>query len=188
VTRQEFIDDVTTWSELLQFCYDEDYDTDDIYSSDSRDDYINDQLMDWARNDSWREMLETLRDLEDGDGYDYYRHDDYDDWIGLCDGDGEFDSYKNAVLEWMDENEYWPDDDDEEEEDEEYDDEEEAPPADDDESFEEDDEDDFDVEDEDCSVGEMFAASVHCIRAIAQEEINAAKELDMAFISFVTKA
>lgn len=186
MTRQEFIDDVTTWSELLQFCYDEDYDTNDIYTSEQRDDYINDELMDWARNDSWRDMLDALRALEDNDGYDYYRHDDYGDWIGLDDGDDEFDDFKDNVLEWMDENAYWPDDEEDEGE-EEYDDEEEAPPADDEDSAN-DDEEDFDIEDEDCSVGEMFAASVHCIRAIAQEEIEAAKALDRAFISLVTEA
>ena len=74
-------------------------------------------------------------------------------------------------------------------EEDEYDDEEEAPPVDDeDDEFSDEDDDDFDVEEEDCSFGEMFAASAHCIRTIAQEEIDEAKEQDKAFLSFVRTA
>ena len=189
MTRDEFIEDVTTWSELLSFCSDEGYETDDIYTSEDRDDYIDEDLVEMARNDSWRDVLSTLRDLEDDDGFEYYRRDDWNGWVGLSDGDDEFDSYKENVLEWMDDNGYWPGDEEDDDEEDEYDDEEEAPPVDDeDDEFSDEDDDDFDVEEEDCSFGEMFAASAHCIRTIAQEEIDEAKEQDKAFLSFVRTA
>lgn len=190
MTRQEFIDDVTTWDDLVAFCSEEDYDLEDIYSAEQRDDYINEDLVEMARYNGWRDLLETLNDLSNGDGYDYYRRDYNGDWVVLEDNDEEFNDLKGYVIEWMDENNYWPDDEEDGDE-EEYNNEEEPPPAEEDEFDDDDDDDvddDIDIEKEDCSVHEMFAASVHCIRAIAQEEIDSAKERDMAFVSLVTKA
>lgn len=114
MTRQEFLDDVCSFDELRDFCYDNDCTIcDDIYDDDSKDDYINEHLSDMADDaDSWQSLYRTLEDIPTG--YDYYRLDDYGDFNGLDDDD--FEDYKNDVLEWMDDREYWEEDEDPEEE------------------------------------------------------------------------
>ena len=64
MTRNEFIDNITEWSELIDLCseYGCSY-CDDVYSEYSRDEMINDELVDMARNcDDWTELLNTLRE------------------------------------------------------------------------------------------------------------------------------
>lgn len=96
------------------FCYDNDCGIcDDIYDDESKDDYINEHLSDMADDaDSWQSLYRTLDDIPTG--YDYYRLDDYGEFNGL--GDDDFEDYKDEVLEWMDDNEYWDEDEDDEEE------------------------------------------------------------------------
>lgn len=169
MTRAEFYENVTTWWDLKNFCSDEQCDIcDDIYDEEGRDDYINDCLMDWARNDSWTELLSRLEDIPTG--YDYYRYDDYGEWEGLVDGD--FDEIRDEVAEWMDDNGYWDDDEEEadDEDEEPIDDEEEEPP----------------VEDEDCSLGELFAASATRVQSIAEEELAKAREEELAFATLMS--
>lgn len=130
MTRNEFLNNVTTWGELIDFCNDEGCDyCDDIYSEESRDETINDYLVDWARNESWQDLFSRLDNIETG--YDYYKEDDYGDWVGLSDDD--FDDYKDDVLRWMDDNGYW-DEEDEYLEDEEFTDDEEVSDSDGDDS------------------------------------------------------
>lgn len=111
MTRQEFIDDICTWSDLISFCYDEDCDIcEDIYSEDSRDDYINEHLVEWAQDYSWEDLYSKLDEIPDG--YDYYRLDNYGDFE--CADDEMFDDYKDEVLEWMDNGGWWEDEEEEE--------------------------------------------------------------------------
>lgn len=169
MTRAEFFENVTSWWDLKDFCSDEQCDIcDDIYDEGSRDDYINECLIDWARNDSWTELLSRLEDIPTG--YDYYRYDDYGEWEGLVDGD--FDEIRDEVAEWMDDNGYWDDDEEEadDEDEEPIDDEEEEPP----------------VEDEDCSLGELFAASATRVQSIAEEELAKAREEELAFATLMS--
>ena len=113
MTRAEFIDTVNEWWELIDFCSDEDCDIcNDIYSDDERDDYINQRLSDIAGNaGDWRSLRDELYDITTG--YDYYLYNDWTDWIGLTDED--FEDYKQQVLLWMDNGDWWEDEDDEEE-------------------------------------------------------------------------
>lgn len=177
MTRAEFYENVTTWWDLKNFCSDEDCDIcNDIYDEEGRDDYINDCLMDWARDDSWSELLARLEDIPTG--YDYYRYNDYCEWEGLDDGD--FDELRDEVAEWMDENGYWDDEEEEQEDDEEepFDDEEDAPYI--------DPEDAEPIDDEDCSLGELFEGSVARIHAISEEELEAARETERALQDFLS--
>ena len=116
MTRQEFIDDVTTWGELLNFCANEDCDLcEDIVDPGYVDEYVNDSLVDWACNNDWRSLLGILNNVDDNSGYDYYRYDDYE-YVPVDDDRDLFEEYKDSVLEWMDDNDYWPDGDEDEEE------------------------------------------------------------------------
>lgn len=166
MTRQEFIDNVTTWSELLDFCYNEDiYFCEDVYTEDAKDDYFNDMLVDMARDaGSWRELYDRLEEIPTG--YDYYIRDDYGDFEGADDDD--FDSRYEDVLEYMDDNEYWDDDEEEEVEEE---------PAPDD----EDPEDEEPVEEEDVSIAELFTtcnSKLQKIDADTEAAARAAEEED----------
>lgn len=166
MTRQEFIDNVTTWSELLDFCYDEDIDfCEDVYTEDAKDDYFNDMLVDMARDaGSWRELYDRLEEIPTG--YDYYIRDYYGDFEGADDDD--FDSRYEDVLEYMDDNEYWGDDEEEEVEEE---------PAPDD----EDPEDEEPVEEEDVSIAELFTtcnSKLQKIDADTEAAARAAEEED----------
>lgn len=120
MTRQEFIDDVTTWWELIDFCNDEGCDICEyVYSSDVYDDIINEDLQERVNHESWQSIYDWLEGLPTG--YDYY--DTYDDYVGL-DDNWDFDRYKEDVLEWADnDGAIWDEEPEEEEEGEELDDE-----------------------------------------------------------------
>ena len=114
MTRQEFIDDVTTWSELLDFCYDNESDIcEDIVSFDTMDEEVESDLREEVGNRSWRDIRDLLCDIDTD--YDFFRRNGILDYYPL-DNHGDFDEYKDAVLDWMDDNGYWDDDEDDEEE------------------------------------------------------------------------
>lgn len=165
MTRQQFIEEVADWYELIDFCNDEGCGyCDDVYSEESQDDYINEQLVDMARNaDSWSELLDALNDIITG--YDYYRRDDYGEWYGL--DDYEFNEYKDDVLGWGDDNDIW-----EEEE-------EEEPLPD------EDDEDDDFVVDEPMSIGELMGVCSSQLQQIGTDKQAKEAADDEAFEVFV---
>lgn len=113
MTRNEFLENVTTWEDLNAFCYNEECDIcEDVYDEVSRDEYIDSCLMDWACNDNWQDLYNRLSNIPTG--YDYYRDNGYGDWSCLDDED--FDAYKRDVLEWGSYNGVW----DAEEEDEDF--------------------------------------------------------------------
>lgn len=155
MTRQEFIDEVNSFGDLIDFCNDNDcYECENVYYQDSFDDYINDCLSDWARNDGWRDLRDRLNDIPTG--YDWY---DIENLCGLDDDD--FDDYKDDVLSWADDHDVWdePDDDDEVVDD----------------DFEigeaiEDDDDDYEEPEDGCSFEELFAASSSTIQRVSTDE------------------
>lgn len=114
MTRQEFIDDVVDFSDLINFCNDYGLsECEDIYDDYDRDEMINERIVDWAREESWQELRSVLNRLEEGSGYEYYRYnDDYDEWVGLDDDD--FEDIKNDVLVYMDDEGLWDEDEEEE--------------------------------------------------------------------------
>lgn len=170
MTRAEFLDEVTSWYDLIQFCQENRCDLcDDIYDDESKDDYINEQLVDWAREDGWYDLWRRLDNIPTG--YDYYSMDDYGEFSGLDDGD--FEDRKDEVIEWADDADFWEEDEEEVEDDEE-------------EFFiDEIDEEEQPIEDEECSLGELFASSVNSIKSIAESELEKAREEDLAFAALM---
>ena len=80
MTRAEFVDSVTTWWELRDFCDDIRCDImDGFMDSDSREEYIDESLVDMARNNTWREMLDALKNYDDESGYDSSDDEDEDE-------------------------------------------------------------------------------------------------------------
>lgn len=115
MTRQGFIDEITVWDELIDFCYNEECDIcEDIISNGSMCEAIEEELVDAAREYSWRELRDALNSIDTD--YDYYRREGVLSYYPVDDSD--FDDYKDDVLEWMDNGGYWDD----EEDDEDYDD------------------------------------------------------------------
>lgn len=140
MTRNEFLDNINSWWELIEFCNDEDCDVcEEIVDEDQKNDGVNADLCDEARRTDWKDIRNWLNDIPVG--YEYYRCDGMFDYVPMNNG-SDFQEYKDAVLEWMDDGGYW-------------DDEEEEYPEDviDDEPFEEDDEEDEEDE-EDGSIDE----------------------------------
>ena len=177
MTRAEFIDEVTEWWELIDFCNDnrcEDL-VENLYSEDARNEYIDDCLVDWAHDNGWRDLLDILRDYENEDGYDYYVYDEYyGRYVGATTDD--FRTYKDEVLRYADENDLFDAEEDEEEEESD--------------SYgrwgytDESNEDEEEVPDEDCSFTEMFAAGIGCVAAINSEAIRQAQEEERSFLEF----
>lgn len=104
MTRQEFVENVTSFGELIDFCQEEQIDTcDDIYDAE----YINDIIL-----ENIREMCdwEQIRDFISGipAGCDYYREDGYG---GYEDAGYYFEDYKHDVLRYMDDTASWDEED-----------------------------------------------------------------------------
>lgn len=114
--RQEFIDEVGCWGELIDFCNQEGCEgCEDIYSLGDRDYEIEEDLCEVVRDSSWREILDSLQAYDRDSGYDYYLKNDWGDFEGLNDYE-DFTSYKDDVLDWGDDNGIWDEDDEDEDE------------------------------------------------------------------------
>ncbi len=108
MTRQEFIDEITTWDELLDFCYEEDCTVCvDIISNTALHDRINEDLWDAVGERGWEDVRDLLDDIDLR--FDYYR---IDGRLSYMPADDDFDGYKDEVMEWMDNGEYWDADED----------------------------------------------------------------------------
>lgn len=105
MTRNDFLDNVTEWWELLEFCSYEECDIcEDIIDSDQLDGYVDEDIRN--TNYSWIGIRDSLSEIPTG--YDYYRVNGSFNYEGI-DAEGEFDSYKDRVLEWGDNNDVWED-------------------------------------------------------------------------------
>lgn len=118
MTRQEFIRDYqnASISDLVDFCYENglDYEVEDYYREDGFDDYVNDDIVDYVRNNGWRSAIEYGEDLPGG-GYDWYIYSD-GDWIGVDDNEQphQRDLFEN-ILSDCDDSDFWDYDEDESE-------------------------------------------------------------------------
>lgn len=101
MTRNEFINDIDTWWDLIDFCREEDCDVcEDVISDDDLSDYIEEDIENAAHDGmSWQEIRDRLNDLDTS--YDYYVNDGYMIYNGL-DNDDDFEEFKSNVLDWMD--------------------------------------------------------------------------------------
>ena len=97
MTRQEFVDDVTSFWDLIDFCNENGCDLcEDIVVQDAMDDWVWDDIRDW--NGSWESLADALSGITQGHEY-YRRHGSLDyEWM-----DGrDFEAYKADVLDWAD--------------------------------------------------------------------------------------
>ena len=176
MTRNEFIDNITEWYELKDFCNDFDCDVcEDIYDDDDYDDSVEEDIRDAIADYGWRDIRDFLGNLPSG--YYYYRRNSAFDYDGLDNDD--FEDYKEDVLEWGDDYGAW---DDEEEEDEEYAD------TDDDflDSLEEEPDEDETIEEEDFSIDDLIGMCSVVFVAIQNDEVEKQQEEDEAFAQLLS--
>ena len=175
MTRNEFIDNITEWYELKDFCNDFDCDVcEDIYDDDDYDDYVEEDVRDAVGECSWREIRDLLCDLPSG--YDYYRRNGNLDYDGMDNDD--FEDYKEQALEWGDDYGVWED---EEEEDEEY-----ADADDFLDSLEEEPDEDETIEEEDFSIDDLIGMCSVVFVAIQNDEEEKQQEEDEAFAQLLS--
>lgn len=161
MTRNDFLENITTFGDLKDFCDNEGCTLlDDVYDEASRDNYIDDHLVDWAREGCWRDLYNTLEVIPEG--YDWYRHGVYEDWCGLDDNE-DFEEYKNDVLYWADDNCIWDEDEEENEENVDSIDGEDNDPA----------------PEEDFSVGDLIGMCVVALDVIQSEDYRRAREEEL---------
>lgn len=161
MTKQYFINEVNSWSELMDVCYDEGCNCcDDVYDDEAYDETIDNQIMDWLESESWRDVLARLNDLPTG--YDYYTRDDWGEWHGV---DNDFDVYKSDVFDWFEDNGYWEDEAQEDNQEDDYDDYGEDEP----------------LEEEEISVAELFAVCKNKVQDAEKNKASEQQEKDAAF-------
>lgn len=127
MTRDEFINEVTTFDDLVCFCNTNGLEHIVEYIRDGEDyeNYLDELFRDMIYDYGWREARDQMNNV-DNDGYDWYET-SYGDWVSINEDDN-LDEYKDQVIEAMDRDEAWdepeePDQEpepEEEEEDDEY--------------------------------------------------------------------
>lgn len=111
MTRQEFIDDVQDFDQLMSFANDVWYNFEDVYYSQSYDDQIYEEI----QNDDncWQDIRDWLANLPDG--YKFYTQNAYGEWCGHDAEDIE--DLKEELLDWADDRgDVFDDEEDEDEE------------------------------------------------------------------------
>lgn len=116
MTRQEFVDGILDWGDLLSFCREYGYDcyVEDIYDSYTiRDEFIDSDIRDIIDYESWEFLRDCLDDVDlSGDYYEYRNRLEY-----YC-VDDDFDDYCEDVLRACDDDLFFESEEDEEEDEE----------------------------------------------------------------------
>lgn len=165
--REDFINEMVSFSDLCIFCDDERLSfCEDLMSEDVFYDWVENNLVEWARGETWTDLRDRLNHYDDISGNDYYIWDDYEDEYRPA-ADDDFDEIKQSILEYMDEEGRWDDygEDDEEDTDEQDDGEPDA-----------DSEDEPEFDTDGCSIGDLVEAGQSCIRVIHEEELELARQ------------
>ena len=165
MTRSEFWGQVNDWDELLSFCYDNDiYICDDIYTDNAKNDYINDNLSEYARDvNSWQNLLDILQSIPEDD--DWYILDEYGEFVAADECD--FSDRKELVSDEADNKDLWDYEEDDEDE----------------EPIEEECEEDEVSEEIETSFDELYKNEGLKLTPISQDKVNASKEekLEISF-------
>lgn len=104
MTRREFIENIETFDDLIQFCWDENLeDLIDVFSAEALNERVLEDIGDYG---DWRDVYNFLRRIPTG--YTWYTE-DWGDYTGVS--DEEFPRYKQTVLEAMDEDGVWDEED-----------------------------------------------------------------------------
>lgn len=101
--RQEFLNEITNWDELKDFCDEHECPTcDDIYDNDDKNAEIDWDISEYGSDYSWCSLRDLLNEIPVG--YVYYRKNAAFEWVPV---DDDFEEYKNYVCEYFDDHELW---------------------------------------------------------------------------------
>ena len=107
--RLDFINNVTDWRDIIEFCVNNDLDFHtNIYNNDELNDYIEDNLEELARDYYWTEVLNILQDIPQGLDFYIKEEDSFMEFSPARQSD--FDLIKNEILEYMDDVDGWDED------------------------------------------------------------------------------
>ena len=153
MTRDEFYNTIDSFSELKDFCVDNDLRTmEDVFSDDERDDYLYDVIHD--NNDYWADLRDWLNSIPTG--YDWWVRDNWDAWEGIDEDD--FPSWLDSVANEAEEEGVFDAEEDLEEDG--------CDPS----------EEDFEPPDEDFTISELFSESSAVFESLERDRIEAAAE------------
>ena len=103
MTRGEFVEQITSWPELLEFCYDNDCSVcEDIIPHERLAGNIAEDFTDYGDEYDWTDIRRWINDIDDDADY-YYRSGSFE----YESVDNQFDTYKDDVLEWGDDVDIW---------------------------------------------------------------------------------
>lgn len=114
MTRQEWIDSIGDFGDLVHFCLDSGYQEDEanqILSDYDLDNYVEDDIRSY--DCGWQSLRDYLNEIPSG--YDWYRCNGYFDYDGLT--NDEFEDWKADVLSELDRDGYFDDDEEEDDDD-----------------------------------------------------------------------
>lgn len=112
MTRTEFEENVVSFGDLVDFCYDNNLEVmEDVISDDQLDDDVNEDLQ--YHNGSWQDLRDRLDEIPQG--YDWYRRDGFLDFCPLDDYD--FERYREDVIRAAEDEGVFEDEEEEEEQD-----------------------------------------------------------------------
>lgn len=164
--RQDFINNVTSLSELIEFCDENGLSScDDIYSDERKDNYINENLSDICRDSNgWQDVLYILRNIPEGYNYYILDEDDWLDFCGISDNGDIFNERKNEVLAIGDDHGFWDDNNDDDD----------------------DNDDEFEA-DTDVALDDFFASSAEDLNKITSEAEANEAEANASFDKFIQR-
>ena len=111
MTRSEFLENITTFWELIEFCEDQECSIcEDVLDGDRLDEEVDEDIENVAADWGWREIRDRLDDIPEHAETGYFAREGTLDYTALTYQD--FLSFKDDVCEWMTDNEYWDEEED----------------------------------------------------------------------------
>lgn len=101
--REDFVNEMTSWGEVTDFCVEAGLDDliDDIYSSYNMARSMDEDIPEYLQHNDWDELKDALNNIDEG--YDYYRRYGFMEWTGLDDY-SDLDDFVQEVKEYIDDN------------------------------------------------------------------------------------
>lgn len=107
--RLDFINNVTDWRDIIEFCVNNDLDFhNNIYDDNALNDYIEENLEELAHNYYWTEVLDVLQSIPQGLDFYIREEDSFMEFSPARQSD--FDFIKDEILEYMDDINGWDED------------------------------------------------------------------------------
>jgi len=117
MTKQEFLEKIIDVDSLYEFCSEYGYEsyTDDLYSSDAYNEYLEEDFAEALRNNSWRDVRDMMNNTDDPYDDPWWVRSDYDYEFYPAD-DGWLWDTRNELLEELEGDGFFEEEDEDDEE------------------------------------------------------------------------